>query len=189
MGYAVAAAFAEAGHPVLLISGPTVLEVPEGVDLLPVESAAEMHEAVGRWIGRMEVAVFAAAVADYAPRVVAGEKIKKSGDTLTLELVRTPDSLGSARQPFGFTGTLVGFAAETEHLEEHARGKLLRKGCDLVVANDVSQPGIGFDSDHNEILLVFPDRSEAVPMATKHHLAHHLVETILHLHHTRSQPT
>lgn len=182
MGYELAAAFAREGHQVLLVSGPTALDVPDGVDFLPVETAAEMHAAVGRHIGRMELAVFAAAVADYRPAAVAPEKIKKEADTLTLELVRTPDILGSARGGFGFAGTLVGFAAETGALEARARDKLNRKGCDLVIANDVSQAGIGFDSDHNEVLLVHPGHSEALPLATKHELAHQLVQAILAVH-------
>ncbi len=182
MGYELAAAFAHAGHTVLLVSGPTALDVPDRVDFLPVETAAEMHAAVANHLGRMDIAVFAAAVADYTPRTVAPEKLKKSADTLTLELVKTPDILGSARTPFGFTGTLVGFAAETENLEANAREKLTRKQCDLIVANDVSKPGIGFDSDQNEILLVYPDHSEPLPQASKHDLAHQLVQAILELH-------
>ncbi len=182
MGYELAAAFANAGHTVLLVSGPTALDVPEGVDFLPVESAAEMYQAVSHHLGRMAIAVCAAAVADYTPATVAPEKIKKSGDTLTLELVKTTDILGSAREPLGFSGTLVGFAAETEHLESNARDKLTRKRCDLIIANDVSKPGIGFDSDRNEVLLVYPDHSEPLPPASKHELAHQLVQAILELH-------
>lgn len=191
MGYELAAAFQHAGHQVLLVSGPTNLDIPEGVDFVPVESAADMHQAVQNHIGRMQVAVFAAAVADYAPARVAPEKIKKSGDTLTLELVRTPDILGSVRGGFGFGGTLVGFAAETENLEPNARRKLVSKSCDLIVANDVSRPGIGFDSDHNEVLLVFPDRTQPLPLASKHDLAHQLVQAILERHAERllSEPT
>jgi len=181
MGYELAAAFAHAGHTVLLVSGPTALDVPDRVDFLPVETAAEMHAAVGNHLERMDIAVFAAAVADYTPSTVAPEKLKKSADTLTLELVKTQDILGSARALFGFKGTLVGFAAETENLEANAREKLTRKQCDLIVANDVSKPGIGFDSNQNEILLIYPDRSEALPQASKHDLAHQLVQAILEL--------
>lgn len=181
MGYTLAGAFVHEGHSVLLISGPTHLDIPENVDFIPVETAAEMHDAVARYIGKMDIAVFAAAVADYTPATVQPQKIKKSGDTLTLELVRTPDILGSAREKFGFTGTLVGFAAETENLEANAREKLSRKHCDLVIANDVSQPGIGFDSDHNQVLLVYPDHTESLPTATKHELSLQLVDAIVAL--------
>lgn len=186
MGYELAAAFQHAGHAVLLVSGPTALDVPDGVDFLPVETAAGMYEAVAHHIGRMEIAVFAAAVADYTPATVATRKIKKSGEDLTLQLVKTRDILGSARTPLGFTGTLVGFAAETENLEANARDKLTRKGCDLVVANDVSKPGIGFDSNLNEITLVYPVHSEPIPTASKHELAHLLVQAIIRLHHKLS---
>jgi phosphopantothenoylcysteine synthetase/decarboxylase len=182
MGYALADALVHEGHSVLLISGPTALDVPAGLDFLQVETAAEMYDVVSRYIGRMEVAIFAAAVADYTPAQVPQQKIKKSGDTLTLELVRTADILGSARREFGFGGTLVGFAAETEHLEASAREKLHHKACDLVIANDVSQPGIGFDSDVNEVLLVYPAHTEALPPASKHDLAHQLVAAIQQLH-------
>jgi phosphopantothenoylcysteine decarboxylase/phosphopantothenate--cysteine ligase len=180
MGYTLAGAFAHEGHQVLLVSGPTALDVPEGVDFIAVETAAEMHDVVSRYLAKMDIAVFAAAVADYTPAAVEPQKIKKSGDTLTLELVRTTDILGSARDA-GFAGTLVGFAAETENLEANARDKLVRKRCDLVIANDVSQSGIGFDSDENQILLVYPDRSVALPRASKHALSLDLVDAILKL--------
>lgn len=185
MGYAVAGAFAAKGHHVLLISGPTLIDVPDGVDFLPVETAAEMHDAVERHLGGCEVAVFAAAVADYTPATVASGKLKKSGDTLTLELVPTRDILGSARELFGFRGTLVGFAAETSDLEAYAREKLARKNCDLIVANDVSQPGIGFDSHENEVLLVWPEGTEPVDRASKHSIAATITEKILARHSTR----
>jgi phosphopantothenoylcysteine synthetase/decarboxylase len=185
MGYEMAAAFAHAGHTVLLVSGPTALDVPDHVDFLPVETAAEMYEAVANHLGRMEVAVFAAAVADYTA-VAAPQKIKKSTDTFTLELVKTRDILGSARTPLGFSGTLVGFAAETENLEANAREKLTRKGCNLIIANDVSKPGIGFDSDQNEVIMVHPDHTETLPLASKHDLAHQLVQAILEIHFSAS---
>ena len=176
MGYALAAAAVAAGHRVILVSGPTALDVPEGVDFIPVESAIDMYEAVKHWIGKAGIGIFAAAVADYRPASVPGQKIKKSSDRMTLELVKNPDILASARTEFDFHGALIGFAAETEKLEEHARIKLEKKGADLIVANDVSRPGIGFDSEQNEILLVYPDRSEPVPPDSKTHLAHIIIE-------------
>ncbi len=182
MGYALAHAFIHAGHSVLLISGPTALDVPDRVDFIPVETAADMQQAVKHMLGRVEIAVFTAAVADYTPAVVADQKLKKTAAGMTLELVRTPDILGAARNEFGFTGTLVGFAAETENLEANARDKLLRKHCDLIVANDVAKPGLGFDSDHNEVLLVYPVDTVALPAASKHDLSHQLVNIILELH-------
>ncbi|NIP98384.1 MAG: phosphopantothenoylcysteine decarboxylase, partial [Akkermansiaceae bacterium] len=111
----------------------------------------------------------------------AEDKIKKTAESMTLELVRNPDILGSARSKFGFTGVLVGFAAETENLEQNARDKLRRKDCDLVVANDVSQEGLGFDSDHNQVILVYPDRVEPLPLDTKEHLAHLILDSVQEL--------
>lgn len=178
MGYALAAAAAKRGHQVLLISGPTQLEIPEGVDYMPAETAEEMYQAVASQIDRMDVAVFAAAVADYTPAQVAEQKIKKVGDEMTLTLTRTKDILGSARDVMNFTGTLVGFAAETENLIENARGKCFRKKCDLVVANDVSRQDIGFDSSENEVTLVYPKHEESLPQDDKEHLAYHLIEII-----------
>lgn len=182
MGYALAGAFAHEGHSVLLISGPTQLDIPANVDYISVGSAAEMYAAVASYLGKMEIAVFAAAVADYTPVTIASQKIKKQGETLTLELIRTADILGSARQPLGFQGTLIGFAAETENLEANAREKLVRKQCDLIIANDVSKPNIGFDSDENEVLLVYPDHGIPLPAGSKQALAMDIVEAIVKLH-------
>ncbi len=176
MGYALAGAARHEGHEVLLISGPTTLDVPPGVDFIPVESAQQMYEAVRDMLRGVDVAILCAAVADYRPVAVAEQKIKKTAERFVLELERTPDILGSMRQVFGFGGVLVGFAAETQQVEDYARGKLLRKQCDMVVANDVSRADIGFDSRENEVLLVFPDRSEALEKDTKEHIALHIVE-------------
>jgi phosphopantothenoylcysteine decarboxylase/phosphopantothenate--cysteine ligase len=181
MGYAMAHAFVELGHRVILISGPSSQPLPAGVDFIQVETAAEMFSAVAHWIRRADIAIFAAAVADYTPSLVAPQKIKKTDETFTLELVRTKDILGSARLEFSYKGVLVGFAAETENVIENARKKLLKKGCDLVVANDVSKPGLGFDSDRNEVILVFPDRFEALPAGDKVQLADQVAEEILRI--------
>ncbi|MBC7979124.1 MAG: phosphopantothenoylcysteine decarboxylase [Armatimonadetes bacterium] len=178
MGYAIAGEAVRAGHQVLLISGPTSLDVPDGIDFIPVETAEEMYNAVANYLPRMDVGILAAAVADYTPRVFSHQKIKKSDDTLTLELIKTKDILGSARVAMGFTGFLIGFAAETENVEANARHKLVTKGCDLVVANDVSRSDIGFDSHDNEALLVFPDHTEHFAKAAKHELAMYLVSLI-----------
>lgn len=182
MGYALAEAAQRRGHRVILISGPTIIDVPDGIDFIPIESAADMHQAVKHWIANADIAIFAAAVADYRPAHIAEQKIKKSGDQMSLELVRTPDILGSVRDEFDFQGTLVGFAAETENVEENALGKLERKGCDLVIANDVSRQDIGFDSSENEITLVYPDRFVPLPKGSKEYLGHELIELLESLH-------
>lgn len=179
MGYALAGAAAHEGHRVTLVSGPCDLEVPDGVDYLPVETAAEMYDAVSRYIKKADIGIFAAAVADYRPVEIPKQKIKKTGDTLTLELVKNPDILGSAREVFGFEGTLIGFAAETENVITNARGKLQRKGCDFVVANDVSRTDIGFDSSENEVTLVYAEHEVALPKDDKHQLSLDIVEKAL----------
>ena len=182
MGYAIAAAFAKAGHHVLLISGPTSINVPAGVDFLPVETAAEMFDAVANHLMACQVAVFAAAVADFTAADPAAGKIKKSVTGISLDLVPTRDILGNARDSLGFTGTLVGFAAETSNLEAHAREKLTRKQCDLVVANDVSRADIGFDSHDNEVVLIWPEADEPLERASKHEIATAIVEKVLARH-------
>ena len=189
MGYAIADVAAAKGHRVILISGPTDtgLEVPDGVDFIPVQSAEEMYAAVERWIGKADVAIFAAAVADYRPVEFSEQKIKKDGDELTLRLTKNADILGSVRGKFLFEGTVVGFAAETENVVENARGKLLRKGCDMVVANDVSRKDIGFDSDENEVILVFRDDEETLAKADKHRIAHSVVEVALRMEEDRQR--
>ena len=154
MGFTLAGTAAKAGHQVVLISGPVSLATPEGVERIDVETADEMYEAVAARIGGADCAIMAAAVADYRPAEIAEHKIKKDGESLELTLIRTRDILGSARAPMGFAGLLVGFAAETQDLEANAAAKLEKKDCDLIVANDVSKPGIGFDSDENEVVIL-----------------------------------
>ncbi|HRQ89268.1 MAG TPA: phosphopantothenoylcysteine decarboxylase [Bacteroidia bacterium] len=179
MGYAVAEAALAGGHEVVLVSGPVSIAVPAGAEVVRVETALEMHDAVASRIGRCDAAVFCAAVADYRVADAATEKIKKTEDALTLSLVRNPDILGSARTAFGFRGVLVGFAAETNDLERNALDKLRRKGCDLLVANDVSRSDIAFDRDENEVALFFRDgRRESFARAPKGEIARALVERI-----------
>lgn len=179
MGYAIAAAAVARGHQAVLVSGPTALDPADGVDLVPVESAAQMYEAVAARATDCDAAVMAAAVADYTTKAFADQKIKKSHGSLTLELVRTRDILGSMRDPLGFEGVLIGFAAETENVRENALGKLARKGCDYLVANDVSRSDIGFGSDDNEVILFSADGNErAIDKAAKAAIAAILIETI-----------
>lgn len=182
MGYALAEAARDAGHQVTLISGPVHLSAPEGMEVIRVESARQMFLAVQNHIAKAAIAIFSAAVADYRPVIQADQKIKKNTTSLTLQLERTEDILGSARSVFGFTGTLVGFAAETENLIANAQDKLSRKGCDLVVANDVSQAGIGFDSSENAVTLCFPGaKTLSLPQQSKMLLARDLMDHIIRI--------
>jgi len=158
MGYALAEAAARRGARVTLISGPTSLAAPAGVDVERVTTAREMRDAVMRAMPGTDIVIKAAAVADYAPAEAAASKIKKeaSGETLTLALRRTPDILAEigALSPKPF---VVAFAAETDAVEANAREKLLRKNADLIVANDVADASIGFDADENEVLVIARD--------------------------------
>jgi phosphopantothenoylcysteine synthetase/decarboxylase len=179
MGYALAQAAREAGCAVTLVSGPTSLVPPAGANFVPVDTAKQMFDAVAGIIRAHDVAIFSAAVADYRPVEIAPEKIKKTEPRMVLELERTSDVLGSARLQFGFEGFLVGFAAETENVLREAHGKLRRKACDLVVANDVSKPGTGFDSDENEVTLCLPgSKSLPLPRSTKIELAREIIRFI-----------
>jgi phosphopantothenoylcysteine decarboxylase/phosphopantothenate--cysteine ligase len=171
MGYALAQAAVSAGHQVTLISGPVHLTPPSGLQLIKVESAQQMYEAVQTHASIQDIIICAAAVADYRPKQIAEQKIKKHADELSIKLERTPDILGSLRGTFNYRGRLIGFAAETQDLLRHAQEKLTRKGCDYIIANDVSQPGIGFDSDHNTITILSPSGPVATLSGTKLELA------------------
>ncbi len=177
MGYAVAGAAAEAGARVTLVSGPTALDPPPRVERVVVESCEDMHGAVMQRISDHQIFIGAAAVADYRPAARAAQKIKKNAATSQLELVRTTDVLAAvaALDPRPFT---VGFAAETERMEEHARGKLAAKGLDMIAANQVGLPGRGFDADDNAITVFWPDGSRAFPLGSKREIARALVELV-----------
>jgi phosphopantothenoylcysteine decarboxylase/phosphopantothenate--cysteine ligase len=158
MGYALAEAARRRGANVTLVSGPTALPAPAGVTMTRVRTAAEMHDAVLAAAPHHQIVIKAAAVADFAPAVVADRKIKKSADSdeLVLTLRKNPDILAAVNavtpRPF-----IVAFAAETDSVEANAREKLQRKGADLIVANDVSDTTIGFDADQNEALVIARD--------------------------------
>ncbi|HEX9985889.1 MAG TPA: bifunctional phosphopantothenoylcysteine decarboxylase/phosphopantothenate--cysteine ligase CoaBC [Thermoanaerobaculia bacterium] len=158
MGYAIAEAAARRGATVSLVSGPTSLQVPAGVTLTQIGSAAEMHAAVLEQASRNRVVIKAAAVADFAPVEVADRKIKKQegGDELVLRLKKNPDILADVAK-LSPRPLIVAFAAETDAVEENARLKLQRKGADFIVANDVADRTIGFDSDQNEVLVIARD--------------------------------
>ncbi len=177
MGYAVAEAAAEAGAHVILISGPTALPDPERVTTVRVASAQEMYDAVHAHIGNADVFIGVAAVADYRPIYTHPTKLKKNAERLTLELVRNPDILDSvtelAQRPF-----TVGFAAETDDLEQNARGKLERKNLDLIAANRVGGASGGFESNDNQLILIERSGATELPAGTKRQLARALIHHI-----------
>lgn len=174
MGYAIATAAAKVGT-VTLVSGPTALPQPTGIEFVSVTTADEMAKAVFRRYAKVDVVIMTAAVCDYRPRHVAGQKIKKTGQRLLLELTPTTDillELGKRKR----RQVLVGFAAETNNLERHALDKLRRKRLDLIVANDVT----AFEGDTNRVTLFFADgRVERLPEMTKRKVAIALVQHVL----------
>lgn len=177
MGYALAAAAAAQGATVVLVSGPVQLPTPPGVARVDVRSAAQMRQAV---LGALPADIYigAAAVADYTPRRVADQKIKKTGDTLTLELVRTPDILSEVASQTGTLKLVVGFAAETHDVEKYARGKLAAKHLDLIIANQVGIAGNGFESDDNAATAYWQGGERAFPSSSKAELAERLLDLI-----------
>jgi phosphopantothenoylcysteine decarboxylase/phosphopantothenate--cysteine ligase len=181
MGYALARAAARRGARVILVSGPTALKPPSGVEFISIETARQMYDAVTERFDRVDVVIKAAAVADYRPREVAGEKIKKTGATLTVELERNPDILAELGR-LKKHQTLIGFAAETNDLEKHAYLKAEKKNLDFLVANDVTLPGAGFDSDTNIVKLVYPDGAVVpLPKLDKLVLAHRILDELLNV--------
>jgi phosphopantothenoylcysteine decarboxylase / phosphopantothenate---cysteine ligase len=180
MGYALAAAARSRGAQVVLISGPTALQPPAGVELIRVTTAAEMRDAIIPRAGHADVVIMAAAVADYAPASVPQEKIHKGSDILTLSLVRTPDILAElgTQRGGGERPILVGFAAETTDVIASARRKQREKQVDLIVANDVSRSDAGFDVDTNEVTLITADGEESLPLQSKSAVAAQVVQHI-----------
>ena len=176
MGYALASALRDAGARVTLVSGPTALTAPVGITLLSVESAEQMFDAVMASLPT-DIFIATAAVADYRPANAAELKIKRSSSTLDLQLVANKDILKcvAATSPAPFT---VGFAAETNDLERHARDKLENKAIDMVAANLVGGAGQGFNADDNELLVLWRGGSQSLPRDTKTRLAHALVDVI-----------
>ncbi len=187
MGFAVAAAAAGAGADVTLVAGPVNLETPPGVRRIDVESATQMHSCVHEAVTGADIFIAAAAVADYSPEHPAGQKIKKNDEKMNLALARAPDILASvaalADRPY-----VVGFAAETENLEENARLKMSRKRLDMIAANLVGS-GKGFDVDENALHVIWDGGQKELTVAPKVDLARELVELICEQLATKRQAT
>jgi phosphopantothenoylcysteine decarboxylase/phosphopantothenate--cysteine ligase len=181
MGYALADAAARRGARVILVSGPTSLAAPGGVERIPVRTTEEMHRAVLERAAECTVIIKAAAVADYRPVTQHAKKIKRGTGRLTLELEPTPDILADLAREKG-NRILVGFAAETHQMAEHAREKLEAKRADLIVANDITQNGAGFDEDTNIVTLFSQDGRElSLPRMSKFEVANRVLDEVLHL--------
>lgn len=178
MGYAIAALAVRRGADVTLVSGKTELAPPMGARFVPVVSAADMAQAVKEAAPMQDMIIKAAAVADYRPRVVADEKIKKKGGELSVELERTEDILawlGSHRRE---GQVLCGFSMETEHLLENSRAKLEKKRIDMIVANNLRQEGAGFGTDTNVVTLLTKEGTEEPPLLSKEEVADRLLDRL-----------
>jgi len=181
MGYALAEAAAARGANVVLVSGPTHLARPNGVKLIKVTTAVEMRDAVIENLECATIIIKAAAVADYHLARIPEQKVKKTAARLSLDLDPTPDILAEVGRKKG-DRLLVGFAAETERLVEESRRKLKSKNCDMVVGNLVSQEGVGFDSDTNEVVLVMSTgETVELPRASKREIADQILDEIIKL--------
>lgn len=181
MGYAVADAAARRGASVILVSGPVALETPAGVERIDIRTTEQMHRAVLANLDRATVVVMAAAVADYRPVTLHENKLKRGTGRLTIEFEPTADILADVSRRKG-ERLVVGFAAETEQVAEHARRKLQEKAADLIVANDVTAPGAGFDHDTNVVTLFSVNGRElALPKMTKSQVAHRILDEIIEL--------
>lgn len=184
MGYAMAEAAQRRGARVILVSAPTALRAPTNVEVIPVISTEDMRNAVLSRLDQATIVIKAAAVADYRPRIQAGQKLRRSGP-LTLDLEPTEDILAAVVERRRQGLLVVGFAAETEDVLAHGRDKLLRKGADAIVLNDVSREGLGFDSDRNAVTFLTRDRAMELPELTKRELAGRILDEILALRQAR----
>jgi phosphopantothenoylcysteine decarboxylase/phosphopantothenate--cysteine ligase len=178
MGYALAQAAVDAGAKVLLISGPTSLPCPDRVTRIEVVSAEDMHKATMANIADSDIFIASAAVADFRPVTIAQQKMKKAGqESMTIEMVKNPDIVATVAamndKPF-----VVGFAAETNDVLNYARDKMNRKKLDMIIANDVSDSTIGFNTDHNAVTILTADEEYALPEASKVQLSNTIVRAI-----------
>ncbi len=187
MGYALAAAAVAGGHTVTLISGPVALAAPDHVRLVPVVSAADMLDAVLRELPACEVLIMCAAVADWRPRTIAAHKCKKDEMPDTLLLERTADILEAVQQQRSAGQVIVGFAAETSDLLQHAHSKLVRKDLDMIVANDVSRADAGFEAETNAVLLLEREGGTTeCPLQSKATIARQILARVEALHASRA---
>ena len=178
MGYAIAEAARDRGAEVKLVTAPTSLPEPAGIEVVSVRTAAEMKEAVDKAVTQADALIMAAAVADYQPKNVAKAKIKKKSPSLTLELIRTRDILAEVKGNF----LKVGFAAESEDMVANAKQKLEKKNLDLIVANDITDKDSAFGSDTNKATLISKDgKAESLPLLTKREVADRILDKVAEL--------
>ncbi len=179
MGYAIATEAANRGGEVILVSGITNISAPANVKLIKVESARDMQSHIHKYFADSDITIMSAAVSDYRVKEVANQKIKKSDETMTIELVKNPDILKGLGEIKTTKQFLVGFAAETQNVEAYAKDKLQRKNLDMIVANDVSQQGAGFNTDTNIAKIITRDGEiKEAPLMQKTELAKLILDTI-----------
>jgi phosphopantothenoylcysteine decarboxylase/phosphopantothenate--cysteine ligase len=177
MGYAIAEAALRRGAKVILVSGPTALTPPASAEIVQVQTARQMRDAVLANFDRVTIVIKAAAVADFTVRAAADEKIKRKGP-MTIDLEPTADILAEIGARKG-SRIIIGFAAETNDVLANARKKLESKSLDAIVLNDVSQPGIGFDSERNAVTILTPTGAETVPETSKWEVAHRVLDAVV----------
>jgi phosphopantothenoylcysteine decarboxylase/phosphopantothenate--cysteine ligase len=175
----LAKAASNRGAEVKLISGPSELETPLGVDLTKIETAEELKKEVFNEFENADIIIMAAAVSDYRPKEVSSQKIKKSDGDLVLKLERTTDILAELGKIKKTSQLLIGFAAETENLLENAQKKLSKKQADYIIANDISNKNIAFGSDKNQVNILSEEGIIQLPLAEKEELAHKIFDYIL----------
>ena len=180
MGYAIALKAAQAGAKTILVSAPTELEVPYGVDYVPVRSALDMKTAIDSYYDHVDAVIMAAAVADYRVAETAANKIKKQ-ESMALELVKNPDILAGLGERKEHQ-KLIGFAAETQQVIEYGKEKVRKKNLDMLVANDVSKSNAGFDVDTNEVTFIYPgDQIVSLPTMSKLDVAERIIQALADL--------
>ena len=181
MGYSLAEAAARRGAKVVLISGPTALKKPENenISFVPVISASDMAEAVFTHFEKADILIMAAAVADYTPKTVADQKIKKADGGMTIELARTTDILGTLKDRKREGQFICGFSMETENLIENSRKKLFKKNLDIIAANSIVDPGAGFGHDTNKVTIIARDGEESLPLISKAETADRILDAII----------
>jgi phosphopantothenoylcysteine decarboxylase/phosphopantothenate--cysteine ligase len=179
MGYALAEAALRRGAHVLLVSGPTFLTPPGAAQLISIESAEQMRQAVIGLLPQATIVIKTAAISDYRPKRAAAQKIRRAGP-ISLELEPTADILAEVVRRKG-SRTVVGFAAETENALENAQKKLVAKGLDAIVVNDVSREGIGFDSDRNAVTIITNEEVVEVPETSKWEVAQRVLDQVIQL--------
>ena len=179
MGFAIAEAARDRGADVTVIRGSVTAEIPAGIRIIPIESALELYDVMMKEAPGQDVIIQAAAVSDYRPAEKKDRKIKKTGGkSLTIELTENPDIAQAVGEQKRSGQTLVGFAAETDHVQKNAKSKLMKKNLDMIVANDVTKPGAGFNVDTNIAVLITADGIEEQPLQTKRQLADVILDKV-----------